>query len=276
MSIRWNGPVWRAVGAVAALLVGIGFAAPAKAVDVAPHRALYTLSLDDAKPRSRVIAADGALGYEWGESCDGWTIEQRYKLNLKNEEGPPVEINSNFVTWESKDGLSYRFNERKTQNGEPDDEIRGTATLKASGGPGTAMFEKPKAQRFDLPPGTLFPTQHTLTLIRKGLAHENFLSAEVFDGSTFEGATLISAVLGPSLPLNTPVENKLDSPLLLHPSWNVRLAFYSESDTDPQPDYELGMRLVANGVSASMLIDYGDYKILATLKRIEALPKPGC
>ena len=36
------------------------------------------------------------------------------------------------------------------------------------------------------------------------------------------------------------------------------------------------MRLLANGVSSSMLIDYGDYSIKATLKKIEALPKPAC
>jgi hypothetical protein len=66
------------------------------------------------------------------------------------------------------------------------------------------------------------------------------------------------------------------SPLLLHPSWNVRLAFFPDSSQEAEPDYELGMRLVSDGVSSSMLIDYGDYQIRATLKRIEALPKPAC
>ena len=251
-------------------------ATPAQAVEVAPHRALYTLSLESAKPQSRVVGADGSLGYEWGESCDGWTIEQRYKLSLHNEDDPPVEINSSFVTWESKDGLSYRFNERKTQNGQADDEIRGTASLKSAGGPGTAVFEKPKAQNFDLPAGTLFPTAHTLLLIKKGHGGENFLSAEVFDGSTFDGATLISAVLGPTQPLSTPSDSPVSSPLLLRPSWQVRLAFFPDANQEAQPDYELGMRLLANGVSSSMVIDYGDYVIRATLKQIEALPKPAC
>ena len=33
---------------------------------------------------------------------------------------------------------------------------------------------------------------------------------------------------------------------------------------------------MANGVSSSMLIDYGDYAVKATLKQIEALTKPAC
>jgi hypothetical protein len=36
------------------------------------------------------------------------------------------------------------------------------------------------------------------------------------------------------------------------------------------------MRLLDNGVSQDMLIDYGDYSIKAKLDDIEALGKPSC
>ena len=62
----------------------------------------------------------------------------------------------------------------------------------------------------------------------RGQNHDDFVSAEVFDGSTLDGATLISAVLGPTLPLSTPANSPVASPLLLHPSWNVRLAFFPD------------------------------------------------
>jgi hypothetical protein len=262
------------VGVAAALaLVAAG---GASAIDVSPHRALYTLSLDNAKPQSRVVAATGSLGYQWGEACDGWTIEQRYKLALQYEEEQPMQIESSFVTYESKDGLRYQFNEKKSTNGQGDEEIHGTATLKPNGGGGTATFEKPKQQNFDLPPGTLFPTAHTLMLIDKGEAKEKFVSAEVFDGSTFDGAVLISAIIGPTLPLSAPPDNDVKSPLLFRPSWNVHLAFFPDSSKVDQPDYELGMRLLSNGISSSMAIDYGDYLINAALKKIEPLPKPTC
>ena len=56
-------------------------------------------------------------------------MEQRYKLSMHYSEDADIEMTSNFVTWESKDGLRYRFNERRLRNGEPDEEIKGEAKL---------------------------------------------------------------------------------------------------------------------------------------------------
>lgn len=256
-------------------MIGLALAAPARAGEVTPHQAVYMLTLDDTQPTSDVQYAAGTLGYRWGEACDGWTIEQRYQLTLRSEGQQPEDIASSFVTWESKDGLRYRFNERKTRNGQVDEEIDGTASLKSPGGPGTAEFSKPSRKSFPLAAGTLFPTAHTLLLIKKGEAGENFVSAEVFDGSTFDGPVLISALISHGFPASDEVA-EVKAPFLKRPSWNVRLGFYPDSSKQETPDYELGMRLLDNGISSSMTIDYGDYVIKATLKKIEALAKPAC
>ena len=275
-----NGMMRRVVlmSAVAALCSGAAAAGPAaRPVDVQPHRALYDMTLESAKPNSGVVGATGSLAYQWGESCDGWTIEQRYKLTMQYEQDQPVDINSNFVTWESKDGKSYRFNERRTRNGQQDEDIKGDATLKGAKGAGSAAFTRPKEQLFDLPPGALFPTAHTLLLIRKAQEGEHYLSADVFDGSSVDGAVDISAVLGPKIDAKAnPPSATIKSPLLDRPSWNVRMAFFPESSKDENPDYELGMRLMDNGISSEITIDYGDYVIKAKLKEIQALPKPAC
>jgi hypothetical protein len=253
------------------------FASASHAGEVTPHRALYTMSLDSAKPNSGVIGATGTLAYQWGEACDGWTIEQRYKLNMEYEDDPPAEIGSAFVTWESKDGLGYRFNERKTRNGQLEEEIRGDASLNAKDHSGKANFIKPKEQSMELPSGSLFPTAHTLTLIRNGESGENFLAAHVFDGSEVEGAVLISATIGPKTAgAAAPPVTDVKSPLLQKPSWDVRLAFFPESTKEERPDYELSMRLLDSGISSEMTIDYGDYVVRAKLKEIEAMPKPAC
>ena len=80
----------------------------------APHRALYTMILASSRTDSGVVDARGTMQYEWGESCDGWTIEQRYRLRMRYGETPDADIVSSFVTWESKDGLRYRFNQKQT------------------------------------------------------------------------------------------------------------------------------------------------------------------
>jgi hypothetical protein len=263
-----------------ASLVAVAFVAVAgdcRAVEVMPHRAVYTMSLERAKPGSGVVGASGTLTYQWGEACDGWTIEQRYKLDMQYEDDPAAEIGSAFVTWESKDGLNYRFNERKTRNGQLEEEIRGDATLNARDHAGMANFVKPKVDAIALPSGSFFPTMHTLNLIRKGEAGENFMAAPVFDGSEFEGAVLISAVIGAkTTAAAAPPVTDVKSPLLQRPSWKVRLAFFPESTTEERPDYELGMRLLDSGVSSEMTIDYGDYVVQAKLEQLEAMPKPAC
>ena len=263
--------------ALAAVAVLVLAAPAATAIDIAPHRALYAMTLDTAKPNSGVIGAEGTLAYQWGQACDGWTIEQRYKLEMQYDEDPAAEIGSAFVTWESKDGLKYRFNERKTRNGQLQEEIRGEASLNAKDHSGKAAFVKPKEQSFDLPPGSFFPTAHTLMLIKKGEAGENFASAPVFDGSEFDGAVLISAVLGGKAANGVPAHDAdFTSPLLQRPSWKMRLAFFPQSSKDERPDYELAMRMLDSGISSEMVIDYGDYVVRAKLKELTALTKPAC
>src|SRR6266852_6762075 len=122
---------------VATLLLALAAAGGAAAVEIAPHRALYSMTLGTAKPNSGVVAARGSMVFEWGETCDGWTVEQRYKLRLRYGEASAgggagdgeIEISSNFVTWESKDGLRYRVYQKKLKNGELDGETRGEARL---------------------------------------------------------------------------------------------------------------------------------------------------
>jgi hypothetical protein len=261
--------------AALAAALAVAVIGEARAVEVMPHKALYDMTLLSAKPSSGVVGATGTLAYQWGESCDGWTIEQRYKLDMQYEDDPAQEIGSAFVTWESKDGLKYRFNERKTRNGQVEEEIRGDAMLNAKDHSGSANFTRPKEQSFDLPSGSLFPTAHTLTLLRKGETGEDFMSAPVFDGSEFDGAVLISAVIGPKAATGG-VAADITSPLLKRPSWKIRMAFFPESSTEERPDYELSMRMLDSGISSEMTIDYGDYVVRAKLKELQPLPKPAC
>ena len=60
------------------------------------------------------------------------------------------------------------------------------------------------------------------------------------------------------------------------PSWGVRFAFFATGDQGANPEYELALDLLGNGISRSMLLDYGDFAVDARLVQIEALPRPKC
>jgi hypothetical protein len=244
------------------------------AAEIAPHRALYTMSLGSTMADSGVVGATGAMDYEWGETCDGWTIEQRYRLKMRYAESRDVDVVSTFVTWESKDGLRYRFNQRETRNGELDQEIRGEAKLDGPGKGGIATFIKPQPQTMKLAPGVLFPSAHTILLIDRAKTGAVFVTRHVFDGSSEENAVQVSAVIAAKLAAD-PISER-SNPLLERPGWYVRLAFFPVDAKAEEPDYELGMDLLDNGVSRDMVIDYGDYSIRAKLDDIEPLAKPSC
>jgi hypothetical protein len=270
--IQHFAPAGRAA-AVAAIAVGLAWGSAA-AAEIAPHRALYQMTLGSTKGETGVASASGTMAYQWGEACDGWTVEQRYRLKMGYSEQADVDIASNFVTWESKDGLRYRFNQKETRNGEGGEGVHGEAHLDGPGKGGAAEFASPEQKTITLPPGTLFPSAHTILLIDKAKAGENFLSKQIFDGSTEETAVLVSGVIGPKVDPDPDAAKK--NPLLNRPGWRVRLAFFPADQAAEKPEYELGMVLLDNGVSREMTIDYGDYTIKAKLDDIEALPKPGC
>ena len=65
---RWGGAV--VVAAVALWTVTAH-------AEINAHRALYTMTLGTSRTDSGVTGAHGAMAYQWGETCDGWTVEQR-------------------------------------------------------------------------------------------------------------------------------------------------------------------------------------------------------
>lgn len=258
--------------AVSATAVAAGPAVPTPSVEVTPHRAVYSMALASAKNSSGVIAAHGALSFEWGDSCDGWTIEQRYKLQLVFAQNVEVEITTNYITWESKDGTSYRFKVRKTKNGKPEEEISGSAELDGAKG-GSADFTLPAKNAMKLPAGTIFPTQHTLLLLERAKAGDRMVPRVVFDGATAEGASLVSAVIGRALP----APETASDVLLKRPGWGMRMAYFGIDKADTaEPDYEIGMDLQDNGVARGIRLDYTDFSIKGTLEKLEPLAKPPC
>lgn len=263
--MAWRYGVRLGVAAVALLAAGA-----AQAYEIAPHRAVYRMALAKATSGSGIANAEGAMALEWGESCEGWTVEQRYRLNLGYTQGGDSDVAVSFVTYEAKDGSSYRFFIERARPGGVPESISGRAVRGDKGV--RAEFDAPEPATLDLPGDVLFPTQHSLAILDAAVAGRKFVSSMVFDGNEIEEATEITAVIGNPLPVPTEGEA-----LLRRPSWPVRLAFFGpDGAPGGLPDYEMGIRLYDNGIVTEMKLDYGDFIVDAVLDKLEALPKPGC
>lgn len=267
----------RAAQVLTALCAGLGaaltgVAATAAGPSMAPHRAAYSLHLMNTEPGSKVIGVDGGISYELADTCDGWAVEQRYLLRVLRVEGPEFVIATTFVTWESKDGRRYRFNVKRTRNGERED-IGGEATL-GPDGTGAVRFAAPEEKSLPLPAGTLFPTAHTQLLLQQAAAKARFDRRTVFDGTEATGAMPVFATILPRRPADG--STKIAAPLGPEPVWPIFLAFYGEDGTEALPQFEMAMTLQDNGIVAGLDFDYGDFSVQGRLDVVEAVAAPAC
>lgn len=268
----------RMTAALAAVLVALFISLPATAIEFASHRAFYRLSLASLSPDSEVSGAEGGIGYAITDSCDGWIVEQQFAMRIQWSDGNEVDSSDSFTSWESKDGLRYRFNIRKFRNGTEYMVISGSAELESADGSGRAKFDEPERQTIELPRGTVFPTEHTARLLKTAGIGQKLDRQLVFDGSEVEGAAPVATFILAQRPPKG--DGILEPPLGPHPVWPMKLAFYAAEGTagmgEELPDFELSMDLQDNGVASHLVLEFGDFSLNGTLERIELVPDTGC
>ena len=258
------------------VFMGHGRAAPVGGL--ASHRAVYALKLVQAKPDSPITSASGRLVIEWQDTCEGYTTNQRFLTDFGNNDGRDTVTDLWISSFESKDGALFRFNLTDAANGVVQQRSRGMAHRStANGGPGDISFDEPKPSRRNLPLGTIFPSEHTATLIDAAKHGARTLERTVFDGGVDNGISYVSAFIGNEILTKTAPELASDkgaAALTGGRSWPVRVAFYPHDRGDDVPDYEMSYIMHENGVATGIKFDYGDFTVSAELTKIE--PLPGC
>lgn len=245
--------------------------APMPAAPIAPlaaHRALYTMTLNSGHGGD-VVAARGTMGYEVIDACDGWAVRQRLQMTITNTEGQDIQMSSDYATWESKDGLKFRFHMKQMTDNAVTSQTDGDAVLQRTGGSGEVHYTSPREQTTALPAGTLFPMVHTATIIAAAREGKKFLALPLFDGTDEAGAEDSSVVI---LDWKPPFPTKYP-PLTTLPSTRVRLAFFDKQANASTPNYEVGMRYWENGVADDMQMDFGDFAMDAKMSEFSPLPR---
>ncbi|MEZ5931247.1 MAG: DUF1849 family protein, partial [Alphaproteobacteria bacterium] len=59
-------------------------------------------------------------------------------------------------------------------------------------------------------------------------------------------------------------------------AWPVSMAYYSIADHSDVPEFEAKFMLTEEGVLQELLLDYGDFRLKATLAEFERLDEPAC
>lgn len=164
-------------------------------VHIASHRAIYKVKLRSAKNGSPVQDINGKMVFEISDMCSGWATQQQMQMVFDFPEGDRSEVASSVVTWESKDGTSYRFNVKRMTDGQEDANFKGNVDVTEKGGVAHYVLPNEMEDKV-LPPEAVFPVAHTRLIIQKAKAGEKMFSRRVFDGSDEEGASDASAFIG--------------------------------------------------------------------------------
>jgi len=238
-----------------------------------PHLAAYRLELGDRPGASVFLEAHGGLVIEWQRECDGWVSRQRLGFVAATEGGETVSHDIRFSSWEASDGSRLRYAVRSYENDELQEEYRGIAELAPERG-GVAEFAEPHEEAVPLPPGTVFPTEHIQLVLQAAEAGKRFVSHEVFDGFGFDALTQVTSVIGAPRPLEPLPGHAPD--VGSKSAWPVSMAYYNLEQSEAEPQFQATFLLDDQGVLYDVDLDYGDFRLAASLEQLELLDRPDC
>jgi hypothetical protein len=258
----------------AVFLTNVLTAAAVTPIEITPHQAAYLFEMVSSEPGGGVSNVTGGMTFEWADACDGWALGQNYLLKLSNSDGSETEIRTSNASWESKDGLRYRFIVKRGRDGKLVEDLRGDARLTALGATGVVEFTKPKVEKIQLPAGTKFPTDFMLDQMRAAFAGVRLEPNLVFEGIAMEGPQTVTTTILPKRPPRG--ESILKAPLGPSDVWPLYVAYFPVGDPTGSPETEVSLNVQANGIVPSFVLDYGIFKLRAVLAEISALPDAAC
>lgn len=278
---------WRLVLTIAGVvMLAGGSARPAEAfagkepVSLAPHRAVYEMTLDEARSASGITGIDGRMVFEFtGSECNGYTLNMRMVTQMTDSQGQTNLTDLRSSTWEEGNGQKFRFQSAQYLNDKLGDVTMGRATRNL---PDTAIqvrLSQPSHTELNLSGKVLFPTQHSLALMDAAEEGQGLLQAQIYDGSekgqkVYDTTAFIGKPVAPGTDkIEAPAKEKGLAELV---SWPVSIGYFEAKGGDLTPSYQIDFRLYANGVSRELLIDYGDFSIHGTLTSLEYLKAEAC
>ena len=248
---------------------------------LAAHRAIYEMTLDDARSASGITSIDGRMVFEFtGSECDGYSLNMRMVTQMTDSQGQTNLTDLRSATWEQGDGQKFRFQSAQYLNDKLGDVTMGRAVRERPNEAVQVKLSQPSTAELNLSGPLLFPTQHSFALIAAARTGQGLFQARVYDGSekgqkVYDTTAFIGTEVQPGddPKLEQVAKDKGLGELL---SWPVSIGYFEAKGGDLTPSYQIDFRLYENGVSRELLIDYGDFSIHGTLTSLEYLKAPEC
>ncbi len=255
-------------------------AGAAEAATVAPHRAVYDLTLLRADEGASLQSATGKLAFEVdGSTCEGFTVNFRMATKYRQGEGKVTVIDTMTSTYENAGATELRHQVKETVDGKPRDSERINFNRPSPQAEGTGEIASKPSEPFTVPAGASLPMQHQLRLMALGEAGGGRDSSVVFDGSDGEKAFRAISFVGREKPAGSITrdgKNPAAVPLKAARAWPMTVSYYTVAGTAETPEYQVSFDMYENGVVTGLVLDYGEFALAGALTDLKMLDKPSC
>jgi hypothetical protein len=245
-------------------------------VALAPHRAVYELTLSASRGGSNMTSVAGRMVYDLtGSPCEGYTQKMRFVTRMTNQSGSASVSDLRSTTWEDAAGRSFRFDSTQVRDENKAAETTTGEAIRLGAGEGVKVeLTKPAKRTLSVPAGTYFPVQHTVALLQAARVGKVSFRADLFDGSE-KGEKVYDTVAAVGRAQTSGANRKLApvtgaDRLNAVQAWPVSIAYFEQRSEgrDALPVYEIAFLMFDNGVSRRLNIDYGDFALQGDLTEI--------
>src|SRR5215475_8943523 len=258
-------------------------APPADTILLAPHRAVYDLTLSKSHSSRGIEAIRGRILYDFsGNACEGFELKFRQVSEIDSGEGKAALSDLRSTTWEDGDAKKFRFSSENLFNERSTDVVDGLAERNAQAV--AVRLSKPKQKNFTVPSGAVFPTEHMRRIITAAREGKSVLEFPVYDGSEtgdklYNTLTVIGHSIAPGEKTPTDAGAKTLANLT---RWPVTISYFDKLDEKTEkggeqtPVYSIGFELYENGVSRALVLAYPDFTINGEMTSLEMKAEKPC
>lgn len=271
-------------GAAAALaLIAGAVDASAAALTLAPHRAVYDMSLERTNASAGISALAGRMVFELkGSACKGYVQNMRFVTETLDQHGKSTVTDQRSTFKEFPDRRRFTFDTRQYRNDRLTETTSGSAVRTSEPAALEIKIEKPGAKTMKVEAPVLFPVEHSIRLLQAARSGQSLFVVNLYDGSE-KGEKVYSttAAVGPkrAAGVNKGLgDDDIAAGLDDLAAWPVSLSYFELDGRrrDAVPDYELSFLYFENGVSRKLMIDYGAFSMSGRLVKLDMLPEEPC
>jgi len=249
--------------------------AAGEGIVLAPHRAIYELTLAATRGGSGATSVVGRMVYDLvGSACEGYTQNMRFVTRMTHQSGSTIVADLRSSTWEDGVGKRFRFDSSQFRDEKATEATAGDAARLGATEDIKVELTKPAKKSISLPGRAYFPVQHTIALLQAAKAAKQSFRADLYDGSekgekVYDTVAALGRVQAPGSNRKLPEVASADRLNGLR-AWPVSIAYYEPraEGLDALPVYEISFLMFENGISRKLHIDYGDFALRGQLTQI--------